>query len=61
MMSVEEIMHNLNDALAFDKDCAFRDEGPINPKSNLKTTHWFPWYTSAVLLFLLAQIFIIFG
>jgi len=58
---VVEIMYNLNDALGFDKDGVFRDKGPINPKSNLKTTHWFPWYASAVLIFLLAQVFIIFG
>ena len=42
---VVDIMHNLNDALGFAKDGIFRDEGPINPESNLKTTHWFPWYT----------------
>ena len=58
---VVEIMHNLNDALGFDKDGVFRDKGPINPKSNLKTTYWTPWYRIAVLLFFLAQIFIIFG
>lgn len=58
---VVEIMHNLNDAFGFDKDGVYRDNGPINPKSNLKTTYWFRWYICVVILFFLSQMFIILG
>ena len=58
---IVNIMQNLNDALGFDKDGVFRKEGPINPPSNKKTTFWLPWYICIVVLFFLAQMFVIFG
>ncbi len=58
---VVDIMQNMNEAFRFDQDGAFRNEGPINPKSNVQTTYWMPWYICIVILFFLAQIFIIFS
>jgi len=58
---IVEIMHNLNAALEFDKDCAYLEHGPINPKSNVKTTYWTPWYLCAVILVSFAQMFVVFG
>jgi hypothetical protein len=37
---VVDIMHNINDALDFDKDGAYQEEGPINPPANKTTTYW---------------------
>lgn len=58
---VVEIIHNLNDALGFDKQNVYRENGPLNPKSNLKTTYWFPWYICIGVLFVFAQMLVIFG
>ena len=56
--AVVEIMHNINDALEFDKNGAYR-EGPINPPSNKVTIYWIKWHVGIVVLFLVAQLVMI--
>ena len=57
---VVEIMQNINDALDFDKEGVYRT-GAVNPAANKKTNYWVKWQRAIVLLFLVAQLFIVYG
>ena len=58
---VVQIIQNINDAFRFDEKGVYRECGPINPPENQITTYWLPWYVCTIILFLLAQLFIIYA
>jgi len=54
------IIMNINKAFRFAEDDVYFD-GRINTPDNQKTTYWFPYYTAVVVIFLVAQMVVIFS